>query len=111
MPRKEWTVKELTEFLKERGVSTSGYNKEKLVKLATAVADLDLPIDPDLSLVGSARTLREKLARAGCSFTDPTKLDGYTTNFENIPEFGLFDVFNYLIINRTDYDRKKLKGV
>ena len=47
----EWNVKELTEYLRERGVSTTGYNNEKLVKLATAVAAVDLPSGPDFAPV------------------------------------------------------------
>ena len=109
-PFSQWTVKELTDYLRKRGVTTSGYNKQKLVQLATAVADIALPQDPDLASFDSARSLREKLERAGCSFDDPMKITGYTENFESIPDFGLYDIFNYLIVNRTDYDRKKLKA-
>ena len=109
-PFSQWTVKDLTYFLRQRGVTTTGYNKQKLVQLATAVADIALPQDPDLASFDSARSLREKMQRAGCSFDDPMKLAGYTENFESIPDFGLYDIFNYLIVNRTDYDRKKLKA-
>ena len=42
-------VKELQDFLREKGVSTTGHTKVKLVKLAAAVADLSLPVDPDLA--------------------------------------------------------------
>ena len=83
------SVKELQDFLRKRGVSTTGYTKPKLVKLAAAVADLNPSVNPDLagpshSIVGS--------------------------NFEEIPDFGLYDIFNYLVCNRADYDRKKLKA-
>ncbi|XP_030836667.1 MAM and LDL-receptor class A domain-containing protein 2-like [Strongylocentrotus purpuratus] len=81
-PFSQWTVKELTDYLRKRGVTTSGYNKQKLVQLATAVADIALPQDPDLASFDSARSLREKLERAGCSFDDPMKITGYTENFE-----------------------------
>ena len=100
-PFQQWTVKELTDFLRQRGVTITGYNKPKLVQLATAVADIALPRDPDLASFDSARSRREKLQRAGCLFDDPIKLTGYTENFEHIPDFGLYDIFNYLIVNRT----------
>ena len=102
-PFSQWTVKELTDYLRKRGVTTSGYNKQKLVQLATAVADIALPQDPDLASFDSARSLREKLERAGCSFDDPMKITGYTENFESIPDFGLYDIFTYLIVNSFDY--------
>jgi hypothetical protein len=69
-PFGEWNVKKLTEYLRQRGVSTTGYNKEKLVKLASAVAAIDLPVDPDLAQFDTARTLAGKLELAGCSFSN-----------------------------------------
>ena len=51
-----------------------------------------------------------KLKKAGLPDTDPLKLDGYTSDFTHIPDFGLIDVFNYLIFNKSYYDGKKLKG-
>ena len=83
-PFGEWNVKELTEYLRQRVVSTTGYNKEKLVKLASAVAAIDLPVDPDLAQFDTARTLAGKLERAGCSFSNPAQLSGYTDNFDDI---------------------------
>ena len=75
----KFTVKKLQDFLRERGVSTTGYNKERLVKLATAVADLNLPADPDLSGPSHSvdATLRDKLHRAGCNFSNPANLPGF----------------------------------
>jgi len=41
---------------------------------------------------------------------NPRTLSGFTTDLCNIPAFGLYDIFNYLLCSRADYDRRKLKA-
>ena len=54
--------------------------------------------------------IKEKLKKVGLPDSNPLELDGYTSDFTYIPEFGLIDIFNYLIFNKTEHDGKKLKG-
>lgn len=54
--------------------------------------------------------LKKKLSRVGLPDCKPLLIDGYSSDFANIPKFGLIDIFNYMIFSRTEYDGKKLKG-
>lgn len=105
-------IKQLQDFLWKRGVSCTGYNKERLVRLASAVADISLPVDPVLSGPSHSvyATVCGKLQRAGFSFREPTELPGYTSKFDDIPDFGIDNAFNYLVENRADYDLRRLKA-
>jgi len=105
-----YRLPELKKYLRDRGVTITGYNKGKLKEIALAVESLDLPVDPDFCNVSVIGDLKRKLHRAGLSDTDPLELEGYTSDFTNIPDFGLIDIFNYLIFSKSDYDGKKLKG-
>ena len=89
--------KELQEFLRARGISTTGYTKARLVKLATAVSELNLPTDPDLAGPSHsvAGTLQAKLQRAGCNFSEPANLPGFSDSFA---EFWTLDCTMFLII-------------
>ena len=72
-------VKELQDFLRERGVSKTGHTKAKLVKLAAAVADLSLPVDPDLAGPSHSNpgTVQAKLLRVGSTFSELANLPGF----------------------------------
>ena len=37
-------------------------------------------------------------------------MNGFSRNLSDIPNITLYDVFNYLITSRSDYDKKKLKA-
>ena len=41
---------------------------------------------------------------------DPLTMDGFSSELSRIPNLTLYDVFNYLITSRADYDRRKLKA-
>ena len=34
----------------------------------------------------------------------------YSIDLSEMPDVGLYDIFNYLIVFRTDYDRRKLSA-
>ena len=104
-----WHVPRLRDFLKDRGITVAGYNKPQLVKLAKFATELGLPEDVNMSTDIQA-SLAFKLQSLGLQFSDPFSLDGYTSDLSDIPPFGLYDIFNYLILRRSDYDRKKLKA-
>ena len=100
---------ELQKYLKARGVTITGYNKAALKEIALAVERLNLPVDPDYQQDSVLSDIKGKLRKAGLPDKNPLEIEGYTTDFMYIPEFGLIDVFNYLIF-KSDYDGKKLKG-
>ena len=105
-----WIVPKLKVFLQDRGVSVSDYKKKELVELCKCVANLGLPVDPNFSNDNLQETLKARLQAAGCDFSDPFQLSGFSSDFSDIPDFGLYDVFNYLICYRADYDRRKLRA-
>ena len=99
---------ELQKYLRERGVTVTGYNKAVLKEIAIAVDKLQLPEDPDFSKDSVEECIQQKLLKAGLKDVKPLDLDGYTSDFTYIPEFGLIDIFNYLIFTKADLDGKKL---
>lgn len=105
-----YRVPDLQKYLRSRGVSVTGYNKPILKEIAIAVQKLELPEDPDFLRDSVQDCVIKKLILAGLQNHKPLEHPGYTSDFTNIPQFGLIDIFNYLIFNRSDYDGKKLKG-
>ena len=105
-----YRVPDLQKYLRSRGVSVTGYNKPILKEIAIAVQKLELPEDPDFLRDSVQDCVIKKLTLAGLQNFKPLEHPGYTSDFTNIPEFGLIDIFNYLIFNRSEYDGKKLKG-
>ncbi|XP_060084278.1 uncharacterized protein LOC132563554 [Ylistrum balloti] len=104
-------VPELKEYLSRRGISVTGILKNKLVNLCEAVETLNLPVDPDcLSCKDDSTVTLDKIRSVGCPFDNPFTAPGYTSDFSNIPDFSLYDLFNYLINSKADYDKKKLKA-
>ena len=105
----KYNVTQLKHYLQERGVTVSGYRKSLLVELAVAVDRCQLPVDPDFQKIDAHRTLADKLKQLGIT-DSPWLLSGFSSDLSNIPDFGLYDIFNYLLCSRADYDRRKLKA-
>lgn len=61
------TIPELQKYLRDRGVTITGYNKLALKEIAVCVEKLDLPIDPDLTGDSVANSIKMKLHKAGLS--------------------------------------------
>lgn len=101
---------ELREYLRARGVTITGYSKAALTEIALSVYALYLPVDPDYQQDLVLCDIKGKLKKAGLPDKILLELAGYTTDFTDIPLFGLIDIFNYMIFNKSDYDGKKLKG-
>ena len=98
-----WSVPQLKEFLKERGITVSGYIKEKLVRLAQCAAELDLKKDPDI--LEPSESIQQCLERSLKALNFPTKNPfklKFQHSFENVPRAGILDIFNYLIDEKTD---------
>ncbi|XP_046583940.1 uncharacterized protein LOC124291076 [Haliotis rubra] len=103
-------VPELKDYLKKYGITTTGNRKDVLIALANAVVKLELEPDPDFQHDCRPETfMKQCLTDLHCDFDDPFALT-YTSDFSLIPDFGLYDIFNYLLFHRSDYDRRKLKA-
>lgn len=105
----EWSATKLRDFLLVRGISCTGYSKEHLVKIVECAASLNLDCDPDYN--NDESSVPSKLSKIGLPLdTNPLEMSGYSANFNEVPDFGLIDIFNYLICSKCDYDGKKLKA-
>ncbi len=100
------TVPQLKTYLKDRGVTFTGYIRHELITLCECVASLDLPVVKDISDVSCAS---QALSHLNIN-SDPFLFQGYSNNSSQCPEIGLYDVFNYLVSFRPDYDRRKLRA-
>lgn len=102
-------VPELHAFLKERSISYSGKRKADLVRLVEACVQLGLPTVTELE---KGDDVGFKIRLEGLGMENPFDVDSthFSTDLSACPTFGLYDVFNYLLKNRADYDRKKLKA-
>lgn len=103
---RSFTVPKLKDYLAKRGVSVTGYLKDKLLEICTCVQRLQLPVDPDCTSSGGIAGVKLKWEAAGCK-KDPFTLS-YTDDVSDSPNFSLLDLFNYLICSRADYDRRAL---
>ncbi|XP_046567599.1 uncharacterized protein LOC124275939 [Haliotis rubra] len=93
-------------YLKDRGVTFTGYIRRELITLCECVASLDLPVFQDVSDISCTPQTLSHL-NINC---DPFLLQGYSNNLSQCLEIGIYDVFNYLVSFRPDYDRRKLRA-
>ena len=105
-----YRVPDLQRYLRNHGVTITGYNKSVLKAIALAVERLQLPEDPDYLSDSFHQSIQNKLSRVGLPDCNPLTVEGYTSEFSEIPEFGLIDIFNYMIFSKADFDGRKLKG-
>lgn len=103
----DFKVPDLQAYLKERGVSITKINKEKLVALCEAVDRINLPINPDMT---GEKTDPMERSRSVFGIDNPFELEGFSSDLSCMPSFSLFDLFNYLVYQTANYDRKKLKA-
>ena len=100
-------VPQLRDYLRDRGISVTGYNKLQLTRLAEVACEIGLPTDVDLH---QCTTISEKVKALGLEFNDPFSLSGYSDDLTSIPCVSIYDIFNFLIARRSDYDRRKIKA-
>lgn len=105
-----YRVPDLQKYLRNRGVTITGYNKNILKEIAITVDKLQLPEDPDFLKDSIQGCVDKKLARVGLTGCNPLTIEGFIKDFSDVPDFGLIDIFNYMIFSKSDYDEKKLKG-
>ena len=104
---KNMSVIQLKEYLQNRGVSVSGYLKPALVEIATAVNKMMLPLNPNFEEKNTLEN--EKFYIDGMEIKNPfTSSNKLVNNFADSPPFGLYDIFNYLIRQSTEYHKQGL---
>ena len=91
------SVKELQQYLKQRGVTYKNELKAGLVELCSEAARLGLEIDPDGLQEDRQHILNSKLNVCGMSLKCPTLLDNFTQNIAILPMLSIFDIYNYLM--------------
>ena len=87
------------------------YRKPQLIELAKAIASMDLPNDPDFENCSIDECLiRRFTLPAGLKIPDPFQMSSLSHDFSHLPPFGLMDIFNQLIMSKTDYDKAMLSS-
>ena len=103
------TIRELKEFIQNRGVTVSGYNKPELIVLANAIYSMNLDTDPNFENDSLSQCINSRLTLpAGKVVADPLTMTGLSNDFSNLPPFGFMDIFNHLTLSKADYDKEKL---
>ena len=97
-------VYNLRNFLMSRGITVSDSNKKDLVKLAEAAATMGLPSNVEFH--DDVLDLSERLTIKGIKLLDPFTIpeQELSNKMDNIPPFGIEDIFNFLIFKSSDYD-------
>ena len=89
----------------------TSYRKPELIKLAKAVAGMNLPTDPNFENDSIEECLIRRLTLpAGIKLTDPFQMTSLSNDFSQLPSFGLMDIFNHLIMSKADYDKSMLSS-
>ena len=102
-------VKELKDYIQQRGVPVSTYKKPDLVLLAQSLHQMNASVDPDYREDCIEHCLDEHLTLpAGKRVPDPFKMSNVSSDFSSLPTFGLMDIFNHLIMSKTEYDKDML---
>jgi hypothetical protein len=91
------SVKELQNYLKERGVTFSDLRKTELVEICEAADRLGIDVDPDGLLEDREDILRETLLiPEELMLSNPETVKG-SQDLRILPPFAIFDIYNYLL--------------
>ena len=72
---------------------------------------MDLPTDPDFENESIDECLSRRLTvPAGQKILDPFQMASLSNDFSQLLLFGLMDIFNHLIMSKTDYYKSKLSS-
>ena len=106
---KTMNVASIKSYLKERGVTVNSYLKPALVTIAAAVEKMMLPLDPNYERNNNENNLRQRLFIHDMQIANPLTIKTQN-NFIDPPPFGLYDIFNHLIMiyHATEYDKQAL---
>ena len=88
------SVKELQEYLKSRGVVSSGLRKADLTELCCLAKDIGIEVDPDGLLEDRDDIIQDKLTTESGVLENPFTLKKVTNNLNLLPWFGIFNIFN-----------------
>ena len=70
---------------------------------------MNADMDPDFRDKSIDQNLKERLTLpSGVVISDPFKMEHLSNDFSNLPNFGLMDVFNHLIMSETENDKEML---
>ena len=101
----EMTVAELKEYSQARGVTVNGYLKPALLEIVLAVEKMMLPITLNREYADEAHAERyvihDMVIQRPLSYA-------VASDFSHSSPFGLYDIFNFLIYNTTEYDKQGL---
>jgi hypothetical protein len=65
--------------------------------------------DPDFEKDSIERCLNEHLTLpAGKKVPDPFCMKNMSSDFSSLPNFGLMDIFNHLIMSKANYDKEEV---
>ncbi len=104
-------VEELKTYIRERGVPVSKYKKNDLIMLAKSLHEMGAMTDPDFEKDSIECCLNERLTLpAGKKVPDPFCMKNMSSDFSSLPNFGLMDIFNHLIMSKANYDKEKLSS-
>ena len=102
------TVPQLQQFLKIRGVITTGLKKATLIALCKAAISTDTEVDPDGILDDDREVISRKLKTDdGESLPNPCILPG-SANLSILPLVNALDIYNYFM-KFDEYDHARLR--
>lgn len=98
----------LKEYLKQRGIQSSGKRKAELVELCVKSEEMKvLKISEEEEPVNPAISMKEQLKTT----TKENQAFGkWTQNFSTVPDFRFPDLFNYLVGKDPRYNAESLKS-
>ena len=104
----KWIVEELQRYLKDRGVTFSGYRKAKLVELCKGAEELQLTVDPNFFGCNVQEEIVNKLSVTGGKIHDPSLLVG-TLDLSKLPSINQFDLYKYLVETKSARSHEQVK--
>jgi hypothetical protein len=88
---KRKSVKELEQFLRDRGVSVAGQRKAGLEELCAAAIRLGIEVDPDGHIEDRGEVISGKLFFEGKELVNPDLLDTFNDDISVLPRISIFD--------------------
>ena len=106
----------LKDFLKERGIQSSGKRKAELIELCVKSSEIKAPkIAEEEAVVNPVILVNDQLKTPDeGNLPNPLirecGLSKWTQNFSNVPDFRFPDLFNYLVGKDPGYNPESLKS-
>eukprot|EP00794_Sanderia_malayensis_P021087 gene21087-23147_t len=102
------SVYDLRNVLMSKGITVSNKRKAELVVLAKAAIRLGL--ESNVEFHEDSLDLSERLTIKGKKLPDPFSIpiNEFSTRIDNMPPFGIEDIFNFLIFKSSKYNRQNV---